>query len=737
MKTLQSNFQRSLLILFFLLGENALAQNMIQEVPTKLKTLTLTTPNVEEAIIEDATNDLFKSIPYRFGLKIPVNYSPSNCGEWFQVESRYYWQMRFHAENAKSLHFNFKSFHLNADEKIWVYNDDKTVLYGPYTSQNNYQDSLFSSFIIPGENINIQLSSNSIIQTPFIIESITYGYRSVGEFILKNFGASGACETNINCPLGDNWQKEKRSVALILVNGNGWCTGSLINNTLQDTSPYLLTANHCSSSSYSNWQFAFNWEAPGCGPQLSPMNQVMAGATYIASSALSDFLLIKLNAKVPDSFHPFFNGWDIQNIAPDSVVCIHHPSGDIKKISTAENACQDSSYFNAFCWKIGQWTNGVTEGGSSGSPLFNKAHRLVGTLTGGPSYCCSAIADRHDYFGKLAVAWNADTAIHHQLAAWLNPNGLQINNWNSFDPTPTTTFIGDNVTLSNLNQLQATVFSCKDSNSINIRFKNNGSTTLNNITFVTQINQQNPQFNTWQGTLAPGVSADYKIYNIKSYQIGPNDVKIWSQQPNNNSDVHSQDDTIKITVNYIYGSSLRLSIQTDDKGSETIWKIKNSSGTLFYSGGPYKDILGGQLINEDFCLVPGCYQLTVEDLAGNGMCCNAGNGSFVLYNNDNKKLVSGSQFTCNIQGNFCVNANGIIPITKNTGNNTIKFYPNPANEYIQVAPDIKIIYLQNSIGQNFYLDLKEYKTADLSQIPSGHYMVVGDNMIIGELIIAH
>ncbi len=736
MKAIQSIFQRSLLVAIFLIGNFCIAQNSIHETPASLKTITIAVPKIEEAKIEDQKNDLIKTIPYRFGLKIPTNYTPNNAGEWFQVATLYYWQMRLHAEDATSLHLNFKSFHLNRDQKIWVYNDDKTIIYGPYTADNNYADSLFSSFLIPGENLNIQLVSNTQSKCPFVIESVTYGYRSVGEFILKNFGASGACETNINCPIGDNWQNEKRSIALILVNGNGWCTGSLVNNSLQDTSPYLLTANHCSSSSYSNWQFAFNWEAPGCGPQLAPMNHVMSGATYIASSALSDFLLIKLNAKIPDSFHPFFNGWDFQNTPPDSVVCIHHPSGDVKKISIANNTCQDSNYFNAFCWKIGQWTNGVTEGGSSGSPLYNKQHKIVGILTGGPSYCCAAINDRHDYFGKFAVAWNADTATNHQLAKWLNPNNLLINNWNSFDPSPPATYTGDNVTMSSFNQLQATAFSCKDSNAISIRFKNNGTSTLNSIVFALKINQQNTIYNTWQGSLFPSLSTEYKIYNLKSYQVGPNDLKIWSQQPNNHPDVYSQDDTLKTTVNYIYGSSLHLAIQTDDKGSESIWKIKNNTGTLFYAGGPYLDVLGGQSINENFCLVPGCYQLTVEDLGGNGMCCNNGNGSFSLYNYEQQKLVSGSQFACSIQGNFCVYANEITPVNYEEINPT-NFYPNPANDYIKVSPIYKTIFLQNSIGHNFYIQLSENNTANLSQIPNGHYMIVGDNILLGKLIIAH
>lgn len=733
MSTIQSILQRSLFIACLLLGQFALAQINNFSPLAADKTIELTTPNIIAAVQEDKHNDQYKTIPYRFGIKIPCNYTPQNEGFWTKSGDYYNWQMRIHAKDAKSLHFNFTSFALKSGESVLVFNDSKTIVYGPYTKLNNSFDSLFSSFLIPGENINILFQSKQKQQNPFIIESVTYGYRSIGEFVLKNFGASGACHNNINCPIGENWQKEKRSVALILVNGNGWCTGSLLNNTLQDTTPYLLTANHCSSSSYSNWQFAFNWESPGCGTQLVPLNNVMVGATYIASSALSDFLLIKLNNKIPDSFHPYFNGWDFQNIASDTVVCIHHPSGDLKKISVANNLCQDSSYFNAFCWKIGQWSNGVTEGGSSGSPLFNKEHQVVGLLTGGPSFCCSAIQDLHDYFGKFAVAWNADTALRKQLKYWLDPNGMANNNWNAFDPSPINAYPGDAVQLLTCNQIQGIAFSCADSNSVNIHFKNNGTTILNSLQFAYKINQQATKIVNWSGNLKPGQATDFIIYSLKAYQSGTNDLKVWSRLPNNNQDVFPSDDTLSVNINYIFGATLKLQLKTDDFGSETRWEIKNSSGTLFYTGGPYTDFAGGQTINENICLMPGCYQLSVEDLGGDGMCCQNGNGSFILYNSTNKSILSGSQFTCSIQGNFCVNANGNESIETAIHQD---IYPNPCDKQLILPKHVKQVQLFDPLHHEITLEVNN-GILDTSTLKNGVYLIVFDNNRIGKLIVQH
>ncbi len=53
----------------------------------------------------------------------------------------------------------------------------------------------------------------------------------------------------------------KKAVALIVVNNSYWCSGSLVNNTSNDGTPYFLTANHCYSNP-SQWAFMFNWISP-------------------------------------------------------------------------------------------------------------------------------------------------------------------------------------------------------------------------------------------------------------------------------------------------------------------------------------------------------------------------------------------------------------------------------------------------------------------------------------------
>jgi PKD repeat protein len=67
----------------------------------------------------------------------------------------------------------------------------------------------------------------------------------------------------------------------------------------------------------------------------------------------------------------------------------------------------------------------VTEGGSSGSPIFNNSGRIVGDLTGGGSYCSTPTSP--DLYGKFSYSWdqNGSTAAE-RLKDWLDPDNTGI-----------------------------------------------------------------------------------------------------------------------------------------------------------------------------------------------------------------------------------------------------------------------------------------------------------------------
>ena len=153
---------------------------------------------------------------------------------------------------------------------------------------------------------------------------------------------------NINCSEGQNWQDEKRAVARILLtfpDGVGWCSGALINNTSENFSPYLLTANHClrnyydavSNASAPNLIFYWDYEFSGCDNQSAePTIKQTIGATIVANNSISDFALLQLtqNPRNLTNFNPYYLGWDRSGSTGGSGgVGIHHPMGDVKKLS--------------------------------------------------------------------------------------------------------------------------------------------------------------------------------------------------------------------------------------------------------------------------------------------------------------------------------------------------------------------------------------------------------------------
>ena len=109
--------------------------------------------------------------------------------------------------------------------------------------------------------------------------------------------------------------------------------------------------------------------------------------------------------------------------------------GDWKKISLPRNVSTiNSGYYANKYFEVYWRTNpnkGVTEQGSSGSPLFNGRHLIIGTLTAGSSSC--TYPGESDLYGRLAYHWNNNgaTANDRKLQPWLDPDNTGATTLNS------------------------------------------------------------------------------------------------------------------------------------------------------------------------------------------------------------------------------------------------------------------------------------------------------------------
>ena len=379
-----------------------------------LSTVTLPSFDVDQFLIED-DNEMRSgdTKPYRFANPISVNLNMNNAGIWTELEDgSMVWMLEIESVGAFSLNIIYDIFDIPDGAEFFVYSDDVEMVLGAFTSFNHKPHGGFSTAPVKGDKIILEYNqpSNASFDGNISISTIAHDYRNVFFNEERGYGDSGSCNNNVACSVGDDWRDEIRSVAMILTSGGSrLCTGSLINNATQDLSPYFLTANHCLGGNNS-WIFMFNYESPQCSNQNGPTNMTVSGSSLLASSSTSDVALLLLNETPPQDYNVHYAGWDVSGSTPSIPVGIHHPSGDIKKISfDYDNASNSGNY-----WDVDSWDDGTTEPGSSGSPLFDgQTHRIIGQLYGGVASCTNF---GYDTYGKTSVSWNLG------LSDYLDPN---------------------------------------------------------------------------------------------------------------------------------------------------------------------------------------------------------------------------------------------------------------------------------------------------------------------------
>lgn len=445
-----------LLIAFILSLTFSFAQTNDTDIPYSWKnTISTKAPIIElppldllQVAAEDSINDLDKSQPWRYGITREINVDLTQDGVWTELPNGdKIWQVAIYSPNAINLSLNFNDFYLPQGTRMHIYNDDRTDISKTYTSETNRDSNQLGSWFINGNVIWVEyyepenISGNVSLQ----IGSIIHGYRmgKVNELLdSRGLNDSGDCNYDVNCSIGADFDEKKdlvkKTVALLNL-GNGFlCSASLVNNTLQDKTPYLLTANHClEGSDPAFWSVRFNWMSPnpicGTGEESADIqtNFTMSGATLRANSSLSDFALVELFNTIPDAWDIVFSGWDNTDTNPIYEVGIHHPNGDIMKICRDDTGAVKENANGTEVWLIGGttvgegegWEIGTTESGSSGSPLFDQKGRLIGQLYAGQSFCNGTESNNdYDIYGRFAISWDAGNTPETRLKDWLDPN---------------------------------------------------------------------------------------------------------------------------------------------------------------------------------------------------------------------------------------------------------------------------------------------------------------------------
>ncbi|MDR2127172.1 MAG: choice-of-anchor J domain-containing protein [Prevotellaceae bacterium] len=436
--------------------------------------------SISELMEEDEFNATHGVVRPRIAKVIPADLTVENSGAWSELpDGRRVWRVAIEAANAKALLLSYDEFYLPAGSQLFIYSADKKHVLDCCDNTSNPRGKEYSSPPVAGDKAVIEYVEPLVPtgdKARLRITGIGYGYNNIEVVETPeadvpeaglNPGGTGneyTCHVNIACPEGNGWREEAgTSVCFMntLIDG-AWsvCSATLINNTLNDKTPYIITAWHCgadwdytaliSDADFLKWQFYFFYQTSNCAGTATGHYDNMKlriGAEVIANTGgYSDGLLLKLVQPIPDEWiesgEIYFAGWDRRQIAPTSGVGISHPNGNPKKISTytspatltgnANYGFQDGS---GVVMANGMWQApfvrtasgfGRSEGGASGSGLFNQNKLLVGTLTGATNTkpSCTSNNPFNVRYGALHAHWDrVGNSPERQMKTWLDPCG--------------------------------------------------------------------------------------------------------------------------------------------------------------------------------------------------------------------------------------------------------------------------------------------------------------------------
>ncbi len=481
-----------------------LAQGPSEAIPV----ITVPPLDLEAVRAEDVQRE-FEGLPPRYAIPRETVIRPSLDGVWEDLDAQTRrWRLRISSPGALSLNLGFEAYYMPAGGELRVYATDGSHALRPYTDADNADHGQLWTPVVLSDDITLEVRVPRSLEHMLILEltSINVGYRGFGQMPER----SGSCNIDVVCPEGAAWQNEIPAVAVISTGGSLFCTGFMVNNTAQDQTPYFMTAYHCgvTSSNAPSLVVYWNYQSPTCGQHGGgSLSQYQSGSTWRAGWSTSDFTLVQLSQQPNPSWNITYAGWSRADANSTSSVCIHHPSCDEKSISFDYQPSAITSYLGSSSPGDGthlkvDWDLGVTEPGSSGSPLFDQNHRVIGQLHGGYSACNSS--DMRDWYGRFYRSWTGGGSNTTRLSNWLDAAGTGLMYVDTLVPGAT----GLQVTPTSNLESWGDPGGPFTPGSIVYTLKNVGSTSFNY-----QVTKSQPwiSLTNASGTLAPNATAEVTV----------------------------------------------------------------------------------------------------------------------------------------------------------------------------------------------------------------------------------
>jgi lysyl endopeptidase len=387
--------------------------------------LTIAAPNAESIREARESNFEAKQRAYQIGVnaKLPSNakqFLPRRLAWVADADAGFVTQFTVGSDNANGLRLGFEVSSLPAGFEMRVVGTDASRVLVTTAEDIDRSSNMLWAPITLGDTQIVELRVANLADTRSLglkLAEVSYLFASplgnAGHF-MPGAKASQSCEVNVACSTDAAVQTTQKAVARMVYTRSGssyLCTGTLLNTTKGAVAPYFYSAHHCISSSTvaATLNTFWNYQSSTCsGSSAGSYTQLTRGATYLYSSSSSDALLLQLKESPPTG--AVYAGWTAasQAVNLDSTG-IHHPAGDIKKVSRGTlKSINGSGNGSGASFNEIEWYSGVTEGGSSGSGLFKKSStgtslQLYGGLWGGASFCTSPKA--HDYYSRLDLVF--------------------------------------------------------------------------------------------------------------------------------------------------------------------------------------------------------------------------------------------------------------------------------------------------------------------------------------------
>ncbi len=405
-----------------------------------IDTVDLPAIDVEALLREDARRNAGDG-PMRFADRFEIQLKATERGliEDAEEQGMIAWRLRLRSPNAVSINFAAR-MNLPEGVELYLLAPDGTTPYRAITSADNAHHGEFWSPMILGDTMDLYAKVPEDRFDDFVrnfeVFSVQQGYRGFGANIEGDRGAersgarSAACHIDVACDEADPWRDQVDAVGVYTIFGSFTCSGSMINNTARDGTPYFYTADHCGIRSnndqsvvvYWNYQNSF-CRPPGSsqsgGPGNGSLSQFSSGVIFRMTYSPADSTLVELEETPPASYGITYNGWNRSGGQFTGVVGIHHPGTEEKRISIENGTTFRTSGGDLYQVSYDQ---GYIEGGSSGSPLFDPAGRTLGAaccVNFFPSDCDGQVT----WYGTITNAWNGGGSSSSRLRDWLDPLG--------------------------------------------------------------------------------------------------------------------------------------------------------------------------------------------------------------------------------------------------------------------------------------------------------------------------